>query len=140
MPKIKIMGSEAQAVETAMRKTGTAFSTICDADYVDLLILTSNPVPPFPNCGILLTPDELLNIPSAQLAVSYGMSPKCTITLSSVGDTSILAIQRELPVINGKSLEPQEISVKNTYTLSQYPLMACSAALLILGFSPESLS
>ena len=141
MPKVKIIGPEAKIVAKTMDLiAGSHFSPIQNEDIADLLILTPNATPPFPNCNILLMPDELITIPSAQIAVSYGMSPKCTVTFSSVGDSSILAIQRELPVINGKPLEPQEILVKNTHSLSQYALMACSAALLILGTPPESLS
>ena len=66
-------------------------------------------------CGILLLPGDA-NVPmsfDAGCVVTYGMSPKNTLTLSSIGeDTSaLLALQRELLTVkrvicwNGRSLK-----------------------------------
>lgn len=110
------------------------------AETTDLLIIAPGAEPPFPNCNILLIPDEMMAVPKAKIAVSYGMSPKCSITLSSTGEKPILAIQREITTLSGKTIEPQEIYIQNKYGLPPYPLMAVAAAKLILGLSPDSLS
>jgi hypothetical protein len=55
-------------------------------------------------CGILLLPgDADADSFDAGCVVTYGMSPKNTLTLSSIGeDTCVLALQREL--LNRKRL------------------------------------
>ena len=137
MPKIQIIGSESDGIKRSL----SGYFTLSDtSEYPDLLILTIKAAPPFPKCRILLIPDELLTIPESEIAVSYGKSSKCTVTLSSVGKTAILSIQREMPDLFGGTIEPQEIPVKNTLNLSKYALMASSAALLMLGVSPDMLS
>ncbi len=137
MPEISVIGPEADGIISALSR----FFPVCsDADPVDLLILLPEAAPPFPKCRILLIPDELLTIPESEIAVSYGMSSKCTVTLSSVGKSAVLSIQREMPVFRGSTVEPQEIPVINSMSLSKYGLMAASAALLILGFAPDLLS
>lgn len=141
MSSIRITGSESKFVAIAMnRLLKNRLSPTRTYNKIDLLILTPNACPPFPSSKILLMPDELTAIPSTEIAISYGMSSKCSVTLSSVGKRSILAIQREIITIKGKIIEPQEIPISNIYQLSQYALMASSAALLILGISPESLA
>lgn len=141
MSRIRIIGTEAQDVATAINSvTMHRLSPAHTNAKTDLLILTPKAALPFPACNILLIPDELTTIPPCNIAISYGMSPKCSITLSSIGKRSILAIQREIVTLKGKIIEPQEIPINNPYCLSQYALMASSASLLILGIDPEKLS
>lgn len=64
--------------------------------------------------------------------VTYGMSPKNTITLSSISeDTCVLALQRELITTRGDVLERQEIKVKGG--MRPNSLLAVYGTLLILG-------
>lgn len=140
MIKIRTVGNESAVVaKTVYRNLKTHPPVLRDID-ADILIITSNAHPPFSVCKILIIPDELFSIPKADIAISYGMSPKCSITLSSVDKQPILAVQREITTLGGKSIEPQEIPLRNDLGLSKYALMASSACLLTLGISPESLS
>jgi hypothetical protein len=91
-------------------------------------------------CGILLLPGDYAaddskadtDIFDADCIVTYGMSPKNTITLSSISEEScVLALQRELITTNGNMLERQEIKVKGG--LRPGSLLAVAGALLILG-------
>lgn len=141
MSKIKIMGNDSNSVSLAIKHLlNNHLSSISACNKYDLLILTQNSHLPYPKCRILLLPDELISIPACDIAVSYGMSLKCSVTLSATGKKPVLAIQRELVTLKGKTIEPQEIPLKNPLFLSKYPLMATSAALLIMGVSPEKLS
>jgi hypothetical protein len=64
--------------------------------------------------------------------VTYGMSPKNTITLSSISeDTCVLALQRELVTIHGDILDRQEMMIKGG--LRPDCLLAVVGTLLILG-------
>ena len=137
MPEIRIIGSGSEETARAVSRYAVPSDT-CGCP--DLLILTPGAAPPFPGCRILLIPDEIVTIPESEIAVSYGMSSKCTVTLSSVGKKAVLSIQREMPGLFGNTVEPQEIPVNNLLSLSKYALMASSAALLMLGVPPELLS
>jgi hypothetical protein len=89
-------------------------------------------------CGILLLPgDADADSFDAGCVVTYGMSPKNTLTLSSIGeDTCVLALQRELLTANGSMLERQEFNIKSG--LRPDRLLAMAGALLILGLKlPE---
>lgn len=92
------------------------------------------------SCGILLLPgdsdacatDADADIFDAECIVTYGMSPKNTITLSSISEeTCVLALQRELVTIKGDVLERQEIKIGGG--MRPDCLLAAAGALLILG-------
>jgi hypothetical protein len=85
------------------------------------------------SCGILLLPgDAEADFVDADCIVSYGMSPKNTITLSSIGEEScILALQRELITVRGDVLERQEIMADGG--MKPDSLLAVAGALLLLG-------
>lgn len=141
MSKIIITGSDAKNVAIAIKHfLKRRISQTHFQSKTDILILTSNVHPPFPSCDILLIPDGLTIIPITKTAISYGMSPKCSITLSSLGKKPVLSVQREIITLKGRIIEPQDIPIQNSLNLSQYALMASSAALLILGIPPERLS
>ena len=99
-------------------------------------------IPPTGSCGILLMPgstDAPDGLKAAKV-VSYGMSAKCCVTLSSIGETrSMLTIRRELPTLSGAVLERQELPVRHSARAEPEDTIAFSAALLILGASPEML-
>jgi len=141
MVSVKILGDGAAAVSGALDMLLGHDLSPAPTDGTDLLILLPNAdTARITPCRILLLPDEPVTIPPCAAAVSYGMSSRCTVTLSSTGKRSSLAIQRCLPMINGGVLEPQEIPVRNCFSLSDYELMASSAAALILGASADMLS
>jgi hypothetical protein len=84
-------------------------------------------------CGILLLPGGAdAEAFDADCIVTYGMSPKNTITLSSISEEScVVAIQRELLTSCGEMLERQEIKIKGG--MRPTSLLAVAGALLILG-------
>ncbi len=93
------------------------------------------------SCTILLLPGDRVasgtescdtDIFDAECIVTYGMSPKNTITLSSINEeTCVLALQRELITTGGDVLERQEIKVKGG--MRPNSLLAVVGTLLILG-------
>ena len=116
----------------------------------DILILSSkysrdaHSIPENTSCGILLTPSgkmqELSKNIKADTVISYGMSPKDSITLSSIEPGSImLSIQRELPTLSDTILERQDIPVRSPDGAAPEDAMAFSAAMLLAGIPPENL-
>jgi hypothetical protein len=95
------------------------------------------------SCKILLVPGTAINLTTiikAECVISYGMSKKNSVTLSSIGEgESVLTLQRELPTLNGKVLERQDILVRSKRSYSPDDIMAGVAALLLLGMNPEEL-
>jgi hypothetical protein len=88
-------------------------------------------------CGIALIPgdtgpgDAGSSI-EAECVVTYGMSPKNTLTLSSISEASyVLAIQRELLTAKGDVLDRQEIRMRGG--MKPDTLMAVAGTLLICG-------
>lgn len=94
-------------------------------------------------CRILLIPDTaaaLLHLYESECVVSYGLSDKSTLTLSSItDDETVISIQRELPTIDGELLEQQEIALKRPENLPVENFLAAAGALLIAGVSAEKL-
>jgi hypothetical protein len=73
-------------------------------------------------------------------AVSYGPSPRDTITLSSLeGDQICLALQRELVTVQGGVVERQELVLPFPPGRSSQLYLASVGTLLLLGVSPEAL-
>ncbi len=94
-------------------------------------------------CRCLLLPGTagpLAREVTAEYAVSYGTSPKDTITLSSLeGDQICLALQRELVTLDGRVLEEQELVLPFPPGLSPQPWLAAVGVLLLTGVSAEEL-
>lgn len=68
----------------------------------------------------------------ANCAVTYGMSGRDTLTLSSVtGRERILSLQREILTVRGEILERQELTVRGA--MEPERLLAVYGALLLLG-------
>lgn len=99
-------------------------------------------LPPSGSCGILLIPGAL-NAPQgirAGKVVKYGMSGDCSVTLSSIGETrSMLSVRRTLPTLSGSVIERQEFPVRHAPRASPEDTIACAAALLMLGATPDML-
>ena len=85
-------------------------------------------------------PENIFEHISAQLVVSYGLSVKDSITLSSIlPQQAVLTLQRELLCLNGTSLEQQEIPLKIPFRADAGRIMAVNGALLLLGVLPGDL-
>ena len=87
-------------------------------------------------CGTVLLPgsqSRLLEQISAKSAVSYGMSGRDTITLSSRwGNRLWVAVQRELVRLDGTVLERQELSVEMGGGMDTLHALALTGARLLL--------
>ncbi|MCL2342697.1 MAG: hypothetical protein FWC62_02215 [Firmicutes bacterium] len=91
-------------------------------------------------CRCLLTP-EACGAVEAEFVVSYGLSEHSSVTLSSIGgDTLLLTLQRELPTLDGGSLERQDIPLCAEASVPPLLMLAAAASLLVLGLRPETLA
>ena len=134
--------------ESLARRLVARFGPAVDAmQHPQLLIVApgagSVPQPGGLHCGTVLLPGDcggLLDWICAQSAVSYGLSGRDTITLSSRDDHRIwVALQRELVRLDGTVLERQEISVPIREGLDERQTLALAGAMLLLGERPERL-
>ena len=94
-------------------------------------------------CRTVLLPGELGGAPlRAASAVSYGVSPRDSLTISSREDGATLwvALQRELVTVDGRIVERQEFPMTLEPGEQELPALAAAGALLLLGVSPEKLS
>lgn len=93
-------------------------------------------------CRTVLLPGELGGVPlCAASAVSYGVSPRDSLTISSrEGGTLWVALQRELVTVDGQIVERQEFPLALDPGETELPALAAAGALLLLGVPPEKLS
>lgn len=93
-------------------------------------------------CRTVLLPGGTGGLPlRAASAVSYGPSPRDSLTLSSrEGDTLWAALQRELVTVDGRVVERQEFPLRLEPGAGELPSLAAAGALLLLGVPPEELS
>ena len=79
----------------------------------------------------------LVRILRAGYAVSYGTSPRDTLTFSSLeeGEHVCLALQRELVTLEGTILEPQEWRLPYPAGVSPLTYLAVAGGVLLLGGS-----
>ncbi|NLF35004.1 MAG: hypothetical protein GX585_03450 [Clostridiales bacterium] len=77
----------------------------------------------------------------AESAVSYGASPKDTLTISSLSEERLcLALQRELVTVDGTVVDRQELVLPFSKGRAALPFLASVGALLLLSVPPEELS
>lgn len=94
-------------------------------------------------CRTVLLPGELDATPlRAASAVSYGVSPRDSLTISSRedGTTLWIALQRELVTVDGRIVERQEFPLALKPEEQELSALAAAGALLLLGVPPEKLS
>ena len=134
--------------ESLARRLVARFGPAVDArQHPHLLIIApgtrSAPEPGGLHCRTVLLPGDcggLLDRIYAQSAVSYGLSGRDTITLSSRDEQRIwVALQRELVRLDGTVLERQEICVPIREGLDERQTLALAGAVLLLGGQPERL-
>jgi hypothetical protein len=76
----------------------------------------------------------------AASAVSYGVSSRDSLTLSSRGRGGLwAALQRELVTVKGQVVEQQEFPLPLPPDGEVLPMLAAAGALLLLGAAPEQL-
>lgn len=94
-------------------------------------------------CRTVLLPGDAGGMPDglrAASAVSYGASPKNSLTVSSrEGNHLWAALQRELVTVDGQVVERQEFSMPLLPGQGELPSLAVAGALLLLGVPPEEL-
>ena len=92
-------------------------------------------------CRTVLLPGGMGGVlPQAASAVSYGTSPRDSITVSSrEGDILWAALQRELVTVDGQVVERQEFPLRLEPGEEELPVLAAAGALLLLGITPEEL-
>ena len=95
------------------------------------------------HCRTVLLPGGTgdLSLPlQAASAVSYGASPRDSLTLSSrEGNILWAALQRELVTVDGRVVERQEFPLRLEPGTGELSSLAVAGALLLLGVSPEEL-
>ena len=73
-------------------------------------------------------------------AVTCGLSPRDTITLSSINvDSAVVNLQRTLTCLDGSFVEPQEIPVTLKRPIDSFTLMAAAAVFILSGNTPKLL-
>ena len=97
------------------------------------------PLPPA--CGTLLLPGSLSPLArqvKADCAVSYGVSPKDTLTFSWVDHGQVgISLQRELVTLGQGTVERQELCFPFSGDRPSLSLLAWVGLLLLLGVPPE---
>lgn len=67
-------------------------------------------------------------------AITCGLSPRDTLTLTSFGeDSAVLGLQRSVTCFDGAVAEPQEIPLKLGGPIDSYTLMASSSVFILSG-------
>ena len=127
-------------VKTCLKKAsreGTIDAAICSGGRADLLIL-----PPGAslrdggNCLVLAMGQ--VKLPGTR-AVSCGLRYGDDLTLSSIGaGSAMLALQADIPALNGELLEPQEIPVTLEAPAEPEAVLAAAGAMLLLGADPAA--
>lgn len=94
-------------------------------------------------CRTVLVPGsggDVLQGLRAASAVSYGPSPKDSLTLSSREENRMWAtLQREVVTLEGRVVERQEFAVPLVRRGEEMPALAVVGALLLLGVPPQEM-
>ncbi len=94
-------------------------------------------------CRALLVPGRLSPLAgelTAGWAVSYGMNPKDSLTLSSLGQEGMgLVLQREVLTLAGECLDCQEFFL-SPGDVPPLHVLACAGVQLMLGVPPEEVA
>ena len=102
----------------------------------------AGPLPPL-SCRVLLTPGSMTEAAeaiSARWTVSYGGSPRDSLTFSSILDhTILLALQREIVTLRGLRLERQEFSLPFSGRVPPLTLLGCAGTCLLLDVPPAGI-
>lgn len=121
--------------------------SLTTGEVLDLLVVSPDwtgedrRVPP---CRAMLIPGRLAELAgglTASWAVSFGLSSKDSLTLSSLEKETIhLALQREIVTLTGQRLDPQEFPLDRKDHTALCQILACVGVQLLLGIEPEEVS
>jgi hypothetical protein len=97
------------------------------------------------SCGCLLAPGgeapRISSWFSPERVISYGMSSRDTLTLSSAaGNTYFVSLRRDTVALSGALVERQEFPVRFQQPVPLHGALAAAGALLLLGFPLEGLA
>lgn len=142
MPTVAVWESSPLLSPLLTRTLPPALARLIPPDRpADLLVLAPGcgSAPPIP-CRTLLIPGQSsLPALSAAQAVSYGPSPRDTLTFSSLAtERLVLSLQREVVTLAGTRLERQEFPVPDRGGVSL--TLAWAGTLLLAGVPPEQLA
>ena len=135
-----------QAIMERLRSRGGLRGRCASADHPALLVVSPQAAVrgmELPRqCRTVLLPGGMRGtLPQAASAVSYGTSPRDSLTISSrEGDTLWAALQREVVTLGGQVVERQEFPLTLAPGEEALPALATAGALLLLGVPPEELS
>lgn len=94
-------------------------------------------------CRTVLLPGnggDLLKDLRAASAVSYGPSPRDSLTISSREEKRMWAtLQREVVTLEGRVVERQDFAIPLVRRGEEMPALATAGALLLLGVPPEEI-
>lgn len=151
---IWVLGQAGRAVTTLLTEilkraelsekiTVLDYSKTCTEIRTDLCVFSTGlQTLPKINCKTLLLPgnQQLAEGIKTDCAVSYGLSSKDTLTLSSIGESAyVAALQREIETLSGSVLECQEIPLYDMGKHTAEQILAAVGAALIVGVPPEKL-
>lgn len=117
-------------------------------EQADLLVVSPDlrreaDSPPL-RCRALLTPGRLSPLAgglTAGWAVSYGLGPKDSLTVSSLGQERMgLVLQREVVTLGGACLDCQEFFLPCRAPCAPCYVLACAGVQLLLGVPPEQVA
>ena len=99
------------------------------------VLLSVGEHPPQADCRVAVVSGQSAPPPlGAEQVVTYGLSPKDTLTISSAVDRDIaLALQREIVDVLGRRTDRQEILLTRPTHLGLEQTLACAGGLLALG-------
>lgn len=103
-------------------------------EYDAVLILPGSlPCGSVIRCAILIAPDESEAVETeCKSVISYGMSPRNTLTISSIaGEKYVIALQRDAVTLDGELILRQEFPV--ACGLPPYEALALAALAVIAG-------
>ncbi len=108
-----------------------------DADGADALMLLDSRWEGEPRCPMAIVPGDAKSRVEAAVAISYGLSPRDTITVSSVEPGHLaLSVQREFRTLDGRLVLIQEL--KLDWKLPPERALPVAALGLITGEIGES--
>ena len=134
-----------QSILRQLRAWGGLRGQCASVDHPALLVVSPQAAArgiPLPRqCRTVLLPGGMRGTPpQAASAVSYGASPRDSLTISSREEGALwAALQRELVTVEGQVVERQEFPLPLAPGEEELPLLACAGALLLLGIPPEEL-
>lgn len=137
-----------QAILSALPGWGPGESRRVSGEHPALLVISPEAVArrmalPWACRTVLLPGDAgaVLHSLRAASAVSYGASPRDSLTISSRERGRLwAALQRELVTVDGQVVERQEFPIPFVGKRGELPALAATGALLLLGVPPETLA